>query len=89
VLPIEPTNYHFMSKQLRRWSHGFLQNVRLHWRGVLHEPFPALDIMVAMWDASMASVVSLFILPLLVFFVSPIFLLGYLVDLPAVMVRCC
>lgn len=84
--PIEPTNYHFMSKQLRRWSHGFLQNVRLHWRGVLHEPFLRSTIMVAMWDASMASVVSLFILPLLVIFVSPIFLLGYLVDLPAVMV---
>ena len=24
---------HFMRKQLRRWSHGFMQNVQLHWRG--------------------------------------------------------
>ena len=24
-----------MSKQLKRWSHGFVQNVRLHWKGIL------------------------------------------------------
>ncbi len=33
--PIEPHDFDFMSKQLRRWSHGFVQNVRLHWSGIL------------------------------------------------------
>ena len=33
--PIEPHDFHFMSNQLRRWSHGFVQNVRLHWRHIL------------------------------------------------------
>ena len=33
--PIEPHNFDFMGKQLRRWSHGFVQNVQLHWRSIL------------------------------------------------------
>ena len=33
--PIEPHDLHFLSKQLKRWSHGFIQNVRTHWRPVL------------------------------------------------------
>ena len=33
--PIEPHDFDFMGKQLRRWSHGFVQNVRLHWRSLL------------------------------------------------------
>jgi biofilm PGA synthesis N-glycosyltransferase PgaC len=36
--PLEPHNYHFLSKQLRRWSHGFVQNVRLHWRPISRSP---------------------------------------------------
>jgi len=28
--PIGPHNFHFMRKQLKRWAHGFIQNVRLH-----------------------------------------------------------
>ena len=36
--PIEPHSYAYMRKQLKRWSHGFLQNVRLHWRGLLDVP---------------------------------------------------
>ena len=31
--PIEPHNFHFLRKQLKRWSHGFVQNVRLHRHG--------------------------------------------------------
>src|SRR5262245_45307849 len=37
--PSEPANYYYMSKQLRRWSHGFVQNLKLHWREVLHVPY--------------------------------------------------
>ena len=30
--PIEPHTMKFMRIQLKRWSHGFVQNVRLHWK---------------------------------------------------------
>ena len=33
--PLEPHDYAFLRKQLRRWSHGFVQNVHLHWRFAL------------------------------------------------------
>jgi cellulose synthase/poly-beta-1,6-N-acetylglucosamine synthase-like glycosyltransferase len=84
--PIEPQNYHYMSKQLRRWSHGFVQNVRLHWRGLLEVPFLRMVVAVALWDATIASFAYIFLLPLLAVFVSPWFLLAYLIDLPAVAV---
>ncbi len=84
--PLEPHNLHFMSKQLRRWSHGFVQNVRLHWKGVMQEPYLRSIVAVAMWDATVASVAYLFVLPALAVLVNPIFALGYLIDLPAVLV---
>ncbi len=84
--PIEPHDYNFMSKQLKRWSHGFVQNVRLHWRGILDVPFLRSTIAVAVWDATIASFCYLFLLPLLSVLVSPLFLLGYLIDAPAVVV---
>jgi biofilm PGA synthesis N-glycosyltransferase PgaC len=82
--PIEPHDYNFMSKQLKRWSHGFVQNVRLHWRMVLGIPFLRSMIAVTMWDAVVASLVYLILVPLLSVLVSPLFLLGYLIDAPAV-----
>lgn len=84
--PIEPHNYHFMGKQLKRWSHGFVQNVRLHWRGLLEDPFLRSTVGVMLWDASIASLAFLIFLPLLAVLVSPVFLLGYFVDLPVVIV---
>lgn len=84
--PIEPHNLHFLSKQLRRWSHGFLQNVRLHWRNVLHQPYLRSVLAVGMWDATVASLAYLILLPLLALFVHPLFLFGYVIDLPAVAV---
>jgi cellulose synthase/poly-beta-1,6-N-acetylglucosamine synthase-like glycosyltransferase len=84
--PIEPHDYNFMSKQLRRWSHGFIQNVRLHWKGILGIPFLRMSIAVALWDATIASIAYLILMPLLAIFVHPFFLLGYLIDLPAVAV---
>lgn len=84
--PIEPHNYHFMSKQLRRWSHGFVQNVKLHWKELLQLPFLRMTVAVALWDATIASLAYLFLLPLLSILVSPLFLLGYLIDIPAVAV---
>ncbi len=84
--PIEPHTFGFMSKQLKRWSHGFVQNVRLHWRGLFHVPYLRSAVAVSVWDATVASVAYLFILPLLALLVNPWFLLGYVIDVPAMLV---
>jgi cellulose synthase/poly-beta-1,6-N-acetylglucosamine synthase-like glycosyltransferase len=84
--PIEPHDFHFMAKQLKRWSHGFVQNVRLHWKGVLEIPFLRMTVAVALWDATVASLAYMILLPLMAIFISPLFLLAYLIDIPAVVV---
>jgi biofilm PGA synthesis N-glycosyltransferase PgaC len=85
--PIEPPTFEFMGRQLRRWSHGFLQNVRLHWRELLAIPYLRTTVGVALWDATIASVVYLLVLPILaIIFGNPWFLLGYVLDLPALAV---
>lgn len=85
--PIEPADFHFLSKQLRRWSHGFVQNVRLHRRGLLDVPYLRSAVAVATWDAVVASVLFLFVLPLLALVLKqPWLLLGYIIDLPALLV---
>jgi len=84
--PIEPHNFHFMRKQLKRWAHGFIQNVRLHWKGLLQVPFLRSIVMVMCWDASIASIFYLTAIPILAVTVSPLFLLGYIIDLPMILV---
>ena len=85
--PIEPESFAFMSTQLKRWSHGFVQNVKLHWRDVLEVPYLRVFVMVAAWDALIASFAYVVIIPLLVvFFSMPILLLAYFIDLPIVMI---
>jgi biofilm PGA synthesis N-glycosyltransferase PgaC len=85
--PIEPHNAHFLAKQLKRWSHGFVQNVRLHRQGVLAVPFLRHAVAVACWDAVIAAVAYLFLLPVLaVALGNPWLLLGYVIDVPAVAV---
>ncbi len=85
--PIEPHNFLFMRKQLRRWSHGFVQNVCLHWRCLLDVPYLRSTLAVALWDACIASLVFLFVVPLLtMLFGNPLFLLGYFIDAPTILV---
>ena len=85
--PSEPHAYGNLRAQLRRWSHGFVQNVRIHWHGLLNVPYLRSAVAVTLWDASVASVVFLFALPLLaVLLANPWPLLGYLIDAPAVMI---
>jgi poly-beta-1,6-N-acetyl-D-glucosamine synthase len=85
--PIEPHNFELMSKQLRRWSHGFVQNVQVHWRDVLKVPYLRTAVAVATWDAVIASTVYLFLVPLLaIVFNNPWLLLGYVIDVPALLV---
>jgi biofilm PGA synthesis N-glycosyltransferase PgaC len=85
--PIEPHTFSFMSRQLKRWSHGFVQNVQVHWRGLLDVPYLRSAVAVSMWDATLASFIYLVLLPLLtLYFRTPWMLLGYLIDAPAVAV---
>ena len=85
--PIEPHNFNFMRKQLKRWSHGFVQNVQLHWKNILNVPYLRSMIAVSLWDAVVASVVYLILLPLLaIVFRNPLILIGYIIDIPALVV---
>ncbi len=85
--PIEPHNYDFMRKQLKRWSHGFVQNIRLHWHGIQKVSYLNNIITVVLWDAIIASFAYLILLPVLaLIFLNPLILLGYVIDIPAVIV---
>lgn len=85
--PIEPENFCFMKKQLRRWSHGYVQNVQLHWREILEIPYLRSFIAVSLWDAVVASLAYLILLPVLAFlFANPIILIVYVIDIPVVLV---
>ncbi len=85
--PIEPHSFLFMRRQLKRWSHGFIQNVLLHWKDLRGITFLNLAVAVALWDAVVASLFYLILLPVLsLIFMNPLILLGYAVDIPAVLV---
>ena len=85
--PIEPHDLAFMRSQLRRWSHGFVQNVRLHGRGILGVPFLRFSVAVAIWDATIATFAYFVGIPLLTLALGqPWPLLGYLLDVPALLV---
>ncbi|HKW37672.1 MAG TPA: glycosyltransferase [Burkholderiales bacterium] len=85
--PIEPYNFRLMRKQLHRWSHGFIQNVGLHWRALLAVPFLRSAVAVTLWDAIVASIAFLIVVPVLaVALRSPWPLLAYFIDAPAILV---
>lgn len=85
--PIEPHNFLFMSKQLKRWSHGYIQNVQLHWKGIAHIRYLRSMVAVSLWDAIIASFAYLILLPILtIVFRNPLFLIGYFIDIPAVLI---
>src|SRR5262249_54875016 len=56
--PIEPHTLEFLAKQLRRWSHGFVQNIRLHWRGLLGLRYLRSTVVIAGFDAVFAPVAT-------------------------------
>jgi cellulose synthase/poly-beta-1,6-N-acetylglucosamine synthase-like glycosyltransferase len=84
--PIEPRDLAFLGKQLRRWSHGFVQNVLLHRRALLDLGYLRSVVAVAFWDALLASIAYLVLLPALAILIDPLILLAYLVDAPVVLV---
>lgn len=82
--PIEPHDFDFMCKQLKRWSHGWVQNVMLHWRGILKIPFLRNTVAVSMWDAVIGTFGCLILLPILTLFVNPLFGLAYVMDIAGI-----
>jgi biofilm PGA synthesis N-glycosyltransferase PgaC len=81
--PIEPHDFNFLSKQLKRWSHGFIQNVRFHKETILRIPYLRFLVAVAFWDGVVGAIAYLFIVPLLtMYFHNPLFLLAYVIDAP-------
>jgi biofilm PGA synthesis N-glycosyltransferase PgaC len=83
--PIEPHNFDLMRKQLRRWSHGFVQNLLLHRKDLLHLGYLRSMVALAFWDAAIASFAYLVVIPLLAILVAPFFLIGYIMDAPVVL----
>ena len=86
VVPPRAADLPAHGKAARRWSHGFLQNVRLHWRGLLRFGYLRSLLAVALWDSIVASLAYIVVFPVLAIAFSPIFLAGYLIDAPAVLV---
>src|SRR4051795_11026671 len=84
--PVEPNDLSLMRKQLKRWSHAFFQNIRVHWRGLVKMPYLFSAVAVGLSDALLASIVLLALLPVLAVLVSPLFLLGYVIDAPLIAV---
>ena len=84
--PIEPPDFNFMRRQLGRWNRGFVQNVLLHRRTILRQPFLRSIVAIALWDSVVASLAYLLLLPYLAITLSPWWLIGYVIDLPAMMV---
>jgi cellulose synthase/poly-beta-1,6-N-acetylglucosamine synthase-like glycosyltransferase len=84
--PIEPHDFAFISKQLRRWSHGFIQNVRLHKRALLRLGYLRSTVAVAFWDALLASLAYLVLIPILSVAIDPLILVAYVIDAPVVMI---
>lgn len=84
--PVEPRTYEFMNKQLKRWSHAYLQNVQLHWRGILKIPYLFWAVMASLIDGIVGSLFFLVALPILAVVFSPLFMIGYVVDAPVILV---
>jgi cellulose synthase/poly-beta-1,6-N-acetylglucosamine synthase-like glycosyltransferase len=84
--PIEPHDFRFLSRQLRRWSHGFVQNVVLHWRQILEQPYLRSTVAIMLWDAVVTGSALLFAIPVLGILFNPLFFLGYVIDIPFIAV---
>jgi cellulose synthase/poly-beta-1,6-N-acetylglucosamine synthase-like glycosyltransferase len=84
--PVEPHSYEFMRKQLKRWSHAFLQNIQLHWRDIAAMPYLFWAVSASIIDGIFGAVFFLGVLPVLSVLLGPWFLLGYIIDFPVIAV---
>jgi biofilm PGA synthesis N-glycosyltransferase PgaC len=82
--PLEPEDFSMLRRQLRRWSHGLVQNLVRHRDNALHDARLRSILSVMLWDSAMASLIYLVLTPVLSIAVSPWFLVIYLIDLPVI-----
>lgn len=73
--PLEPHNVKFLTKQLKRWSHGFIQNVILHWNSLLKIPTLREQVVVGLADAIVTGILYFMFTPLLILLNAPTALL--------------
>jgi biofilm PGA synthesis N-glycosyltransferase PgaC len=80
--PVEPPNLRFLHKQLARWSHGFVQNVKLHGKRILDVPMLRSFVVVSILDSMLAVLLYLVLTPLLLMLYGWRYLLAlYLADM--------
>jgi riboflavin transporter FmnP len=58
----------------------------VHWKTVVETPVLRSMIATAMWDVVISAFAYFLLLPLLAIFVHPAFLLGYVLDMPTIVV---
>lgn len=63
--PIEPESFKIMAKQLKRWSHGWFQNFKLHWKKIKKIPVLREFVVMALSDALLGTVIWLIVAPVL------------------------
>jgi cellulose synthase/poly-beta-1,6-N-acetylglucosamine synthase-like glycosyltransferase len=84
--PIEPNNFSLLRKQMTRWTHGFVQNVMMHWRKVAYIRYLNILVTFAVWDSIFVSLAYLIVLPAaMIYFQTPLFALGYFIDAPVML----
>jgi biofilm PGA synthesis N-glycosyltransferase PgaC len=75
--PLEPENFDMMSKQLKRWSHGYLQNVKLHWKRIRKVPVIREQIIISMCDSVFGPLALFVVLPVISFFLNNPLLIAF------------
>ncbi len=80
--PLEPENIRMMTKQLKRWSHGWFQNILVHGNTIKHTPVLREQVIVGLTDGFLGSIMFLFLLPIIAITSNnySILLLGWLFD---------
>jgi cellulose synthase/poly-beta-1,6-N-acetylglucosamine synthase-like glycosyltransferase len=76
--PIEPHDFKFLGKQLKRWSHGFIQNVVFHWKNLMKIPGLREQVLVGFADAITTGLIYFIFAPILLV-INPI-LAAYLLG---------
>ena len=83
---IDPHNFTLMRRQLRRWTHGFVQAVRAYRGQLLGVPYLRSLVAVVFLEMAFAPVFFFLLLPLLLLAThNPLFLFGYFLDAPAIL----
>ncbi len=84
--PIEPESFEMMCKQLKRWSHGWLQNVRLHGRKLMKIPVIREEIIAGLSDALFGGILVVVVTPLIAYLSGNPVYYGYGIGTDAALV---